>query len=323
MKDKEDEIADVMNLILPLQKQLPTGKEFRRIFFDEDGNIMNEDILINAFKGRISYLKSVPANVNKRFMGNEIGTLEHFKVYGTEMSSFQTRKYRDALNIDNPSEMGGGSGGPKGIYNNSRQASLFVFPDGSWGDEGFNRFVNKRALKKVQSYTLRPELRNAIIADTHDEMLSKIKRYSTVYADSIRLILNARESGKNIFIYNEFVQGSGLILFSLILELFGFGRANGREQTGSNEPRYAILTSSTSTSSEITRIVKRFNKDDNMNGDIIQVVLGSRRIAEGLSFNNIQIEDIHTPWFNYANIDQAIARGIRFGSHRIKRSWYE
>ena len=43
--------------------------------------------------------------------------------------------------------------------------------------------------------------------------------------------------------------------------------------------------------------------------------MGSRKISEGFSLRNVQIEDIHTPWFNYSETSQAIARGIRVGSH--------
>ena len=44
--------------------------------------------------------------------------------------------------------------------------------------------------------------------------------------------------------------------------------------------------------------------------------MGSKKIAEGFSFKNIQVEDIHTGWYNYSKISQIIARGNRVGSHR-------
>ena len=42
MKDSPTEIADVMNLILPLSQQLPTGKTFHSTFLDEEGEIKPE-----------------------------------------------------------------------------------------------------------------------------------------------------------------------------------------------------------------------------------------------------------------------------------------
>ncbi|MEI6490859.1 MAG: SDR family oxidoreductase, partial [bacterium] len=50
-------------------------------------------------------------------------------------------------------------------------------------------------------------------------------------------------------------------------------------------------------------------------GEYISVVLGSRSISEGYSFKNILEEHIITPHYNYAEIDQSIARGFRFKSH--------
>jgi len=63
------------------------------------------------------------------------------------------------------------------------------------------------------------------------------------------------------------------------------------------------------------QLVERFNRPDNINGEYIGVVLVSDAISEGYTFKNIQVVDIHSPWFQYAKITQAIARGIRLGSH--------
>ena len=54
-----------------------------------------------------------------------------------------------------------------------------------------------------------------------------------------------------------------------------------------------------------------------MHGDYINIIIGSRAVSEGVSFKNIQVEMVQTPWFNYASIDQALARGYRAGSHRL------
>jgi hypothetical protein len=329
MKDATHEIADVMNLILPLDKQLPRGNAFSVSYFDNDGIIRPEkkDELKEVFAGRVSYLKSVSSGVIKHFMGTNFGgAVDYFKLMGSEMSSFQSRYYTAAYNVDNPTS-GEGDSGPSGIYNNSRQATLFVFPDGTWGDVGFKKYVSKRVITKSafgkrgggtsDSFGLTKGLIETIRGVDDAETMQNLKRYSSLYAASVATILKAREEGKSVFVYNEFVQGSGLILFSLILEQFGFSKATGREAADSDTARYAILTSSTSSSADISKIVERFNQPDNMHGKVINVILGSKRIAEGLSFKNVQVEDIHTPWFNYTNIDQAIARGIRFGSHNM------
>ena len=86
MKDTPDEIASIMNLILPLNKQLPTGSKFVEEFLDNKSqnlytvkkNKIQE--LKELFKGRVSFIKTVQSNVKKEFVGNTIGSLKHLIV---------------------------------------------------------------------------------------------------------------------------------------------------------------------------------------------------------------------------------------------------
>ena len=329
MKDGVDEIASVMNLILPENNQIfPTGQDFVDIFFDKKGDelyyIKSEKIdhLKKLFKGRVSYLKAMQSKIKKIFFGDRVSDLEHFVVVQDFMGEFQSKEYALAYNEDRHGEH-------KGVYSNSRQAALFVFPDSTYGSVGFNKYIsrikdsmlglgNKRGKKASYKYSFNTEhkLNELIKADTQDEMIDNLSQFSSKYAASIRNILQAVSENKSIFVYNEFVTGSGLILFGLILELFGFSKASGNEPLNSKKLRYASLTSETSTVNQIRLLVERFNQPDNINGKIINVIIGSRKISEGFSFKNIQVEEIQTPWFNYSETSQAIARGYRLGSHR-------
>ena len=324
MKDNVDEIASVMNLILPPEEALPTGDTFITDFFTQKGEIYTPKltsipILKEKFKGRVSYLRAMESNVQKVFEGRHLGSLQHFLVVPDTMSKFQTLSYQKAFILDTATAK-------KGVYSNSRQASLFVYPDGTYGKDGFNTYITRSSRKGITvigddgrkqtltSYTLRPQLREALMGD---DALTKLKILSTIYASSIRNILQAQKDGKCVFVYNEFVEGSGLILFGLLLELWGFKKARGNEPEGSRSPRYASLTNLTTSTSQIRDLVARFNQPDNIHGGIIQILVGSRKISEGFSFQNIQVEEIQTPWFNYSETSQAIARGYRLGSHRM------
>ena len=325
MKDGVDEIASVMNLILPVDRQLPTSTDFTDEFFNQEGDEMfrvkpsKVNQLKDLFKGRVSYLKAMQSDIKKVFAGDPTGALRHFNVVDDYMDEFQTKYYDKAFEQDRSDH--------EGVYANSRQAALFVYPDGSWGTTGFAKYIKKSRLgsilgddgKKKAKYTfsLLPELRKAIYASTHEEMLDKLSKLSSKYAASIRNILQAQKDGKSVFLYNEFVTGSGLILFGAILELFGFSKASGNEGQGAERPRYASLTNETATTKQIRQLVERFNQPDNMHGKIINVIMGSRKIAEGFSLSNVQVEEIQTPWFNYSETAQAIARGYRLGSHRM------
>jgi superfamily II DNA or RNA helicase len=319
MKDTPDEISSVMNLILPLEEQLPTGETFIEEFFEQNNDkleLKSEKIeeLKEIFKGRISYLKAMQTTVVKEFEGEHMGKLEHFKVIPDNMSEFQTKSYTLAFKKDTEEK--------KGIYNNSRQASLFVFPDGTYGSDGFKKYMvstSKKTIeekKKIFKFSLNTEFKNEFTNLNNQEKLEKLEKYSSKYAVTIRSILQSQEKRESVFVYCEYVQGSGVILFANILELFGFSAATGQEQTGNERPRYALITNATATQRELKNLINRFNKPDNINGKIINVIIGSKVIGEGFSLLNIQNEQILTPHWNYSETAQAIARGYRLGSHR-------
>ena len=324
IKDELSELSSVMNLLLSRKDKLPTQTEFIEEYFTQIGDDYflkddKRDKLYNLFKGKISYLKSVKSDVEKIFVGQPMGTLRDFNVVPDYMSDFQYQIYRQAYIKDMEDQT---------IYSNSRQAILLVYPNGSYGKSGFNKYVIKKKKlsaiidtdtkqKKIYTYALSPEFRREITGSNNEEKLLKLEKFSSKYAESIRNILRAREQGKSVFIYNEFVEGSGLIVFSLILNMFGFSKAGTNIPENSQKARYAIISNLTSNTLEIKKLITRFNQPDNMNGEIINVIIGSRVISEGFSLKNVQVEEIHTPWFNYSETSQAIARGYRFGSHQM------
>lgn len=221
MKDGPEEIASVMNLILPMNRQLPMGDEFLSKYMiknKEESYSMNPDFVEefkNTLKGYVSYLKLVVRGIEKEFVGERVGTLEHFLVDTDTMSEFQTEHYMRALNNDKTEK--------KGWYNESRQASLFVFPDGSYGPSGFNKYVIKKktaserdAKKAVYRYQLSRELQQELQGTNDSERLRKLYRFSSKYTKTIMTIISDQIIGKTSFVYNEFVEGSGSILFSYI-----------------------------------------------------------------------------------------------------------
>jgi len=315
MKDSIDEIASVMNLILPLDKQLPSGNDFLNEFtINKNGNTViredKKDELKKLFLGKISFLKESSSSVPKEFMGSSIGKLKHLQVEPSIMSDFQTEHYKRAYSED--------IGGKKGVFSNTREATLFVFPDGSYGKKGFEKYISyeESKIKNIPGkYKLDKGFKKLLEGKTDEETLKNIEKYSCSYAKVIKNILQTKG---NCFIYSSVVQGSGCILFSLLLELFNFSRANGKEVE--EKPRYAILTNITTNTNDIKKINNRFNQSDNKEGKYIKVIIGSKAISEGFSFNNVIFESILTPWWNYSEISQAIARGIRFGSHKDLRN---
>lgn len=347
MKDGVDEISSIMNLILPAdpKQQLPAGEKFLSKFFNSaDSGVFNRNgdplpirtvkpsmvaRLKRAFKGRVSYLRLATSDVPKEFEGREVIDapeleLKHLKVVLDRMSDHQTNGYNAALAEESADKK------KKNFFIGARQASLFVFPDGSYGDVGFKKYMSldgkigmSRGMMKLKGkkqttnkhYGPSAELLAAIKENgtSHEAMLSKIRVYSSKYADTISQLLRARDEGKSSFVYASFVKGSGIILFAALLKLFGFKSANGSETT--EAPRFALITGITATQGELKAVKALFNSDANKHGQIISVVLGSPKVSEGFTFKNVQSETMLTPFWNYSGTTQVLARGYRLGSH--------
>lgn len=306
MKDSPEEIASVVNLMLPLNEQFPIGKEFlsEYTYSDKGAHILKPEKIPEIkerLRGKISFLREPEANIPKRYLGSSVDMLNHFIVDPVKMSKFQSENYMKAFMYD--------KSGQRGVFTSSREASLFIYPDGSFGKIGFQKYIIE-SKKDSGKYTMKEELYNALKGDTPESTLKNIKKYSAVYAAVIEKVLN---TNGNCFLYSSVVQGSGAILLSLLFELFNFSRAKGDEKT--KGMRYAILTTKTSSTQDIRRILNIFNSKNNMKGEYIKVIIGSRSISEGFSLKNVVYEGILTPHWNYSETAQAIARGVRLNSH--------
>ena len=306
-KDSIEEVPSIANLLLNMDEQLPTGNNFKEQYTEKKGNVYTikeekKREIKEKLKGKISFLReNQSSDIEKKFIGEEekkFGGLNHLVVNPVYMSEFQSENYFKALEND--------SSGNKGIFNSSKEATLFIFPDGSYGSEGFSKYIEKNE----KNYKLKDELKNKLKGKNDVETLKNIGNYSAIYASTIKNIL---DTDGNCFVYSSVVNGSGCILFGLLLELFGFSKSKGKESQ--QALRYAILTNETGGKETFSAINKTFNSQENVSGKLIKVIIGSKVVSEGYSFFNVLFECILTPHWNYSEIAQALARGIRMGSH--------
>ena len=189
---------------------MPTKQKFLNDYFNFDEELPELErtyiikknkvkYLKSLLKGKVSYLKAISSTVKKEFIGDKnVGGLKHFIVYKNFMNSNKI-KFGDTLTsqsdiykttfeqdkkIDKKIET-------DNIYLDSRQASLFVFPDGTYGNKGFNKWITKNKNIKLASgkrkggeyysYSLNPELKKLILEPDDDENFTKsllnLKKY--------------------------------------------------------------------------------------------------------------------------------------------------
>lgn len=349
MKDNSNEFASILNLILPLDRQLPRGKEFNEMFFQDD-KLKNIKKLKEYIRGKVSFLRTMESEVVKMNIGKNIGELIHTLVDNDTMSEFQSQIYESAFRKDKSSDSLENiteineeineeiseeiNEDKRGLYDNSRQASLFVFPNGKYGSEGYNDTDNmknvsgigvKSALDVVQKEekSKKAVFSNKLISiltknntlKSPIDILNEIGKYSSKYKNALEhIILHPKE---NCFVYSKFVKGSGLVVFSELLKLLGYKESKGNEDITRQEGqvlRFALLTEKIT--EKLEKNIKLFNTPENRHGKYIQVLLGSPLISEGRSFYNVRQIHILTPHWNISETEQAIGRGIRAFSHR-------
>jgi hypothetical protein len=295
MRDSASEFAEVMNLILPLDGQLPTGREFDAVFF-KDGKIVNQKKIRDAIKGRVSYLRSRISDVSRVFVGEKLKGLRELVVYPVYMRGLQNKVYSKVSTIESD------------LYAAAQQASLFVFPDGSYGGGGFSKYFRK-VEKNTSSGT------KSVYLITNPEFVPAVQTQLPTLSTKYNSVLSflAGSPDELAFVYGEYVEGSGLIVLSKILEAYGYTRSTGKDTTPGL--RYGIVTNMTTTVKSTRTLLSLFNSGKNRYGKYVRVILGSRMISEGFTLKNVRQAHILTPHWNYGKTDQAIARTFRAFSH--------
>lgn len=302
MWDKTNEIATLMNLILPSENQLPIEREFDNTFIGKNGKIRKDraDEFMSIVNGRVSYIRPIQTKAIIINEGEAEPWLKFIKVYPNIMSDFQANILTKAENevetitLKNKNIIREIKGGP--FHEFTRQASNFVYPDGSYGKTGYNKYV----------------VDDKIIASKYaSDIKANLQKYSTKFYSIIQNILE--HPNELIFVYTDFVKNGGANLLSAILRLFGYTKATGRE---TNEgKRFALITSSSVTEKQFERIKDIFNSPNNANGNHIQVIIGSRKIGLGITLKRIRHVHILSPHWNNPTIEQAIGRALRLDSH--------
>lgn len=280
--DNVNELASIMNLIT---NDFPFPK------FDSNNKLTNGNELTNAMKGLVSYVREEQSNIKKNVQGTVISPMKHGKAYASRLSSIQEKGIKKAIEKESSE-----------FRLDEQYASNFTFEyEGEIysGREFFNKFI-KQDTKHHYKF----------INDKIARLIKKnLDKYSPKYKAIIDIILS-RPSELH-FVYDKSVEGTGLILFGLLLELFNFQYGNDEKEFNKPAKRYVLITGK---ETKVQRLLNAYNDPKNKNGDYINVILGSKTISEGITLKNTKTVHLF-PYWNLSGMDQAIARIIRYGAH--------
>jgi len=349
VRDQPDEIIPILNMVLPPARRLQRN-EFIRDFFETERRVSvldqiqlpvyrwKEDrrkVFQDLIRGRVSYLRRETTGVRVEYVGSVCKPMDSLRLCVNEMSvdGVQNLTYLDVFqdeagigdDEDDGDEDGdeedagagllegvGGTSKRVSFYSKSKQASLFVFPGGLYGDKGFSRFVSR-------NYTLSKTFLQEFGADltfvSKDEILRRLASFSSTYARVLtEIVNNPREL---VYVFSDLVEGSGILLFlALLKSLFHFQVvASPRDIQYTTGDRVICLNDKITDEDHYQQLISYFNDPGNKNGEYCQIILSTNKTKEGISLKNVQQVHIMTPSWNMADTSQAIARSLRARSH--------
>ncbi len=192
-----------------------------------------------------------------------------------------------------------------------------------YGEKGFDRCFSEQNNK----YNYIEE--TALVKGVPFLDSSILETYSPKYKKILDNILHT-ENGI-VFIYSEYKKGGSLPL-ALMLEQNGFEqyvvegkfgelRVKNRLQSNLKQKilpqkwKYVILDGDLDAKKR-AQIIEKCNSEENKEGNLIKVIIGTRVAGEGVDFARLRQIHILNPWDNFSRIDQVIGRGIRNCSHK-------
>lgn len=288
MFDRPVEIALTMNL-LGLPKNIPTGKEFENLFIKEvktkdniHYTVQNMDLFKKLIKGYVSYYMGAPSYTFPTMT---------VKYVECEMSDFQYGVYKQLIKHENvnlsliPSknEVINASDLPNNFYLGTRFVSNIVYPNKKINELGYDSLTDDKIINNLAKYSCK-----------FDRIMSSIKR-----------------SRGKVFVYSGFKEYAGLAAFVRILEAFGY---KNYAKFGTGRKRFAIWSGDESTNKK-DEIRDVFNRDDNLYGEKLKIILGSPSIKEGVSLKAVRYVHVIEPYWNQSRLEQVIGRASRFCSH--------
>jgi hypothetical protein len=155
----------------------------------------------------------------------------------------------------------------------------------------------------------------------------------STYAPKISKIIDYIKNTKGIAIIYSYYVEYGILPMALALEYIGYSRYVEKSSKNFNllddasiernpKLKYAVITSENNqhinnvgSAKNIDNILKLVNKDSNINGDELKVILITKKASEGLSFFNVREVHILDPWYHFNRHEQIIGRGFRRCSH--------
>ncbi len=292
MKDKPEEIIKIMNLLLPLSRQMPDNMDV----FDRElmGKYINGYVIYYQMSG----IRTIERGVMMK-LGDNPG--EFVTVFPVKMSERQEAVYKKAIS-------------EKDVFNkNALNSSNIFYPQGITKESFRKNFVES----PIEGYEPTLEFKNILKSRTNRDVLSR--KFSTV-VDIVRTTVGVvfifmRQKDFGIYPLSAFFEAEGFERYFPRMEHPYKTRDNGtREVFLEKKPRFAVLTGETKKiRGKIESILSLSNLPENADGEYIKVIIGSAAVKTSYDVLNSINAIIVSPEQTETSMIQVIGRITRSG----------
>ncbi len=334
--DKVHDIAGLLNLTLPMDKQLPTQNAFTKAFFDKNNDLKpeKEKELKGLMKGKITFLRPLMSSAMRDEIGIKSPWLKYVKIYPSMMAKEQSEVANAVLNRKDANFEN------SAFLTDARDVSNGVYPvfdnDGNvirceYGVKTFELYAVTTTLVKdkkggyntgkmrsnygFNNNRLKEELGPAKGPDIY----ANIRKYSSKMTAILKMLRDPARKKEKVFIFLESVRGTGGALsYALILQLWGYNWMKSPRKNSKIPDTFIVLTSdpeTISTTGEMKEAFEIANGDDNIYGEKIRIVIGTEAISQGYTLKAFRQGHFGQAAWNFSSEDQAMGRIFRFGAH--------
>lgn len=167
-------------------------------------------------------------------------------------------------------------------------------------------YLEEKERKKNDIYT---SLRQCTLSATSfDPHLPLREQSSKVHA-----LIEALVPGELTVAFSFYID-RGVTFISEALDFLGWRAWHPSDTPDPRCRRYAVVDGRTS-NDKSAAIINTFNSILNLHGELIDLIVGSSVINESITLKNVKHVHILCPFWNLGQIEQAIGRAIRIGSH--------
>lgn len=348
MINETKEIAPIMNLLLPLSRQLP---------LDWNYDLVTKEQFEPFMRGLITYVPEIRGEIREIEMGESINTDVQIKVPirgepivagnkqktpETEIISFKSTSKLFIVDL---------KGLQKEVFLKEKNRlgeeftkwfmavpipiSLMVFPDGSYSSDmskGLGKYISN---PYGDIYIPKPEF----LTDLRKNLWQYSAKYHHIVESELNAPTTITYSGVTVslpgpslsFVISPRVSGPGAIALAMCLEAFGFERYDsnfspfvdpnapekgypGRLLNISKKKRYILLAGDVS--GKIDNMRNLFNSPENMFGEYVQVIIASEVAKEGINIYNTLRAYSATQSWHHAGEYQFFSRVLRATSQK-------